>query len=149
MSKSITLKFPEMPAFNQYTGAGRGSWQGIASLKKIFTDTCELTIKGQTKGKVKDVVITSAEFLWVSKHKRMDMDNIESGQKFIWDGLVKAGVIENDGWKHTPLERIHRHKKSDNHKSWVELTITYEANLDLCKCGNPKMDESNFCKECV
>lgn len=36
---------------------------------------------------------------WYCKNKRKDKDNIMAGQKFIFDGLQKAGVLSNDGWK--------------------------------------------------
>lgn len=39
------------------------------------------------------------EFLWICQNKRRDKDNIMAAQKFIFDGLVKARVIKNDGWK--------------------------------------------------
>ena len=35
-------------------------------------------------------------FLWVEKDKRRDLDNIAFAKKFILDGLVSAGVLEND-----------------------------------------------------
>src|SRR5690606_4572198 len=36
---------------------------------------------------------------WYESDKRRDKDNIMAGTKFIFDGLVKAGVLPNDGWK--------------------------------------------------
>ncbi len=39
-------------------------------------------------------------FTWSRKNRRTDPDNISSaGRKVILDGLVKAKVLENDGWK--------------------------------------------------
>ena len=32
------------------------------------------------------------------KNKRKDMDNIAAAKKFIFDGLVTAGKLKNDGW---------------------------------------------------
>lgn len=40
------------------------------------------------------------KYTWYEPDKRRDKDNISSfGRKVIQDGLVKAGVLENDGWK--------------------------------------------------
>jgi len=30
--------------------------------------------------------------------KRRDKDNVMAGKKFIWDALVRTGVLKNDGW---------------------------------------------------
>ena len=38
------------------------------------------------------------EFDWYCPNKKKDKDNVAFGKKFILDGLVKAGVIPNDGW---------------------------------------------------
>jgi len=38
-------------------------------------------------------------YIWQEENRRRDKDNIMFGQKFIQDGLVNAGVLENDGWK--------------------------------------------------
>lgn len=40
------------------------------------------------------------QYTWYEPDRRRDMDNISSfGRKVIQDGLVKAGVLKNDGWK--------------------------------------------------
>ena len=41
-----------------------------------------------------DYIIT-----WICENMKRDKDNIMAGQKFIFDGLVEAARIENDGWK--------------------------------------------------
>lgn len=38
-------------------------------------------------------------FKWYSKNKKMDIDNVSFGKKFILDGLVKAQIIKGDGRK--------------------------------------------------
>lgn len=38
-------------------------------------------------------------FQWMESKKNRDPDNIAAGKKFIFDALVDAGVLENDGWK--------------------------------------------------
>ncbi len=32
--------------------------------------------------------------------KRKDKDNISAGKKFILDGLIAAGIIPSDSWRH-------------------------------------------------
>lgn len=39
-------------------------------------------------------------FQWQEPDRRRDKDNIAAGKKFILDGLVQAGILEGDGWKH-------------------------------------------------
>lgn len=39
------------------------------------------------------------KFTWYCKDRRKDKDNVIAGQKFVFDGLQKAGIIEDDGWK--------------------------------------------------
>ena len=34
---------------------------------------------------------------WCEKDRRRDLDNVRFGMKFVLDGLVKAGVLPNDG----------------------------------------------------
>jgi hypothetical protein len=36
---------------------------------------------------------------WYSKDNRMDTDNVAFAKKFINDGLVEAGILDNDGRK--------------------------------------------------
>lgn len=33
---------------------------------------------------------------WYEQNRRRDLDNVAFGKKFIQDGLVKAGILEND-----------------------------------------------------
>jgi Holliday junction resolvase RusA-like endonuclease len=39
------------------------------------------------------------EITYYMENRKKDPDNILSSKKFILDGLVQAGVLENDGWK--------------------------------------------------
>jgi hypothetical protein len=66
-----------------------------AKIKKTDTDlVCLCTKKiGPINEKVK-IIIT-----WYCKNEKKDPDNISFAKKFICDGLVSAGVLENDGWK--------------------------------------------------
>jgi Holliday junction resolvase RusA-like endonuclease len=35
---------------------------------------------------------------WFERNRRRDKDNIAFAKKFLLDGLVKAGVLADDGW---------------------------------------------------
>jgi len=85
-----------LPTLNQYINAERSSKYAAANLKKSATDTVMWQAKTQTK---KIDGLNGYVFHWYVKNKRADPDNISFGAKAIFDGLVKAGIIENDGWQ--------------------------------------------------
>lgn len=39
-------------------------------------------------------------FVWCEAHRRRDLDNIAVARKFIFDALVEAQILKNDGWAH-------------------------------------------------
>lgn len=87
----------EMPGFNEIIDAakkGRRNYQPYSIMKKENTQIVTWVAKKVPKKKRIFLDIT-----WYCKNKRRDPDNIASAVKFIWDGLVEAGVIKNDGWK--------------------------------------------------
>lgn len=61
------------------------------------------------------------DITWYCKNKRKDKDNIAAGIKFILDGLVKAGTIENDGWKQ--VNNFSHSFKVDKDNPRVEVEI--------------------------
>ena len=69
-----------------------------ASVKKSETERVYWECKKELLSKIKKypVMIT---FSWFSKDCRKDLDNVCFGKKFILDGLVMAGVLENDSRK--------------------------------------------------
>ena len=86
----------EMPGMNEIIDAakkGRGKYQPYADMKKENTNLVTWVAKKIPRKKRVFLEIT-----WITKDKRRDPDNIAAAVKFIWDGLVSAGVIPNDGW---------------------------------------------------
>ena len=88
-----------LPGMNEIIAAcksGRGKFNGYSWLKnqltKLVADMCI--------GSCPVFENVSIKFIWVEKHKRRDPDNIASAKKFILDGMVRAGMIHSDGWKH-------------------------------------------------
>lgn len=51
-------------------------------------------------------------FTWTSSNKRTDPDNRMAGQKFVFDALVKAGLMKTDGHKYAL--GIYHHLKYGN-----------------------------------
>lgn len=84
----------ELPTTNEIVAASKKHYMTYANMKKTYTQLVALQAGKLPKIKKADFKIT-----WYCKNMRKDKDNIMGGQKFIFDGLVQAEVIENDGWK--------------------------------------------------
>lgn len=87
----------ELPAMNELIGKNRLSPYAGATLKKRATEEVKCAALLQGVGPVKKKV--GVHCRWFCKNMRKDPDNTASAVKFILDGLVAAGVLENDGWK--------------------------------------------------
>ena len=85
----------EMPDLNQIIKYSKQHWSTYSKLKRKYTDLVFLI--GRRYGKIDGQAYIT--FRWYCKDKRKDPDNIAAGKKFILDGLVKAGVFEDDTWK--------------------------------------------------
>lgn len=97
---TYTLHVPgRLPDFNELVGAAKGyggKGFGYAKLKRQWTDTIALLAKA---AKIPHLERVSIEFRWQEANRRRDPDNVAAGgRKLILDGLVVAGVLENDGW---------------------------------------------------
>ncbi len=72
--------------------------------------------------RLKPVKKADFEITFYCKNRRKDKDNmLGGGLKFIFDGLVKAGVIENDGWKQ--VGRIIPHFEIDKENPRIEVIL--------------------------
>ena len=86
----------ELPGLNEIIAMSKEHWAKYAEEKHSRTEEIAYLTRSQIKKKYKKVDLT---FTWYCRNKKRDKDNIIAGQKFILDGLVAAGVIENDGWE--------------------------------------------------
>lgn len=115
--KQTTIVIPgELPDLNTIIDESKKHWASYSTMKKENTEMVAWLAKG--KGKFKKI---NLEIIWYCKNKRKDKDNISVGQKFILDGLVQAGVIENDGWKQ--IGDIKHRFKIDKNNPRVEVRI--------------------------
>lgn len=88
-----------LPGLNEYIEAERTHRQKGAAMKRQAQHTVELCAKTQLR-EFRPIGPVWMEYTWYERNKRRDKDNISSlGRKVIQDGLVKAGILENDGWK--------------------------------------------------
>ena len=120
----------ELPTLNEYIKAERGT-KGkyiAAKLKKNATESVAWFVQSQSvllpKDTLFDVVID-----WYRKDKRHDSDNVFFGVKFILDGLVLSGKLENDNRKH--IQNIHNNIITDR-KSNANFCI-----VKIYKAQNP------------
>lgn len=93
MSQSVFIK-GRFPGLNEIIKSARGNKFASASQKKVHTDRVTCTVAHLFPVKSADFVFT-----WYERDKRRNPDNIASAKKFCFDGLQKAGIIKNDGWK--------------------------------------------------
>lgn len=87
-----------LPSLNEYIEANRRSpYQGNQMKRKN-----ETIIIRNIKQQLDVTCITKPVFLlfrWFEKNKRRDHDNVSSfGRKVIQDALVKANILQDDGW---------------------------------------------------
>ena len=117
MENSIKLIIPgELPDLNQIIKASKSHYRAYSKLKKENTDLIHYLVKKTPKMERISLNIT-----WYCKDKRKDKDNISVGIKFILDGLVKAGVIENDGWKQ--IENFTHRFEVDKKNPRIEIEL--------------------------
>lgn len=74
---------------SRYNGAGLKSDDEARVLQEIYSQFGRLRITRPVR----------MQYSWYEKNKRRDLDNISSfGRKVIQDALVKAKILQNDGW---------------------------------------------------
>jgi Holliday junction resolvase RusA-like endonuclease len=114
----IKGRFPDA---NIYINAERSNRYAAAKIKNKWTEIVKKEIQAQKIKKI-DYSITIF-FLWVVRDKKRDKDNIMFGQKFVFDGLVKAGIIKNDGWNN--VSQIHHNFliAGKNQKEYLKVDL--------------------------
>lgn len=86
----------ELTDLNSYVNAERSNRFAAAKIKEEETNFVRIRALQSGLRPIGKPVIVTCHFY--CKDKRKDKDNVMFAQKFILDGLVKAGVIKSDGW---------------------------------------------------
>lgn len=97
-SKRFVIRSP-LPTLNEYINASRGNLRQSARIKKESDEAIMWEVRSQLRGWKTDKPVFLL-FKWVEKDKRRDKDNVAFAKKFVQDALVKAGVLQGDGWQH-------------------------------------------------
>lgn len=88
-----------LPGLNEILAAaksGHGRGNAYARMKAEWTERIYFWAKSACMKPMPSPVRIG--FLWVEKNRRRDPDNVAAGgRKLILDGLVKAGVLSDDG----------------------------------------------------
>lgn len=100
MARSFEFKHQgRMPGLNEYVKQNRGksgTFFGNKTKKFLTEDVMKTLAKYEFEKFTGEVVV---EFHWVEINRKRDPDNFIFAKKFILDGMVKSGVIPNDGMK--------------------------------------------------
>ena len=95
MEQTVTIVH-RFVSLNEYVDRERANRYAAASIKKKETSVAEEAMK-----ELQPIdEPCHIRFVWHLTNKRRDLDNIAFAKKFILDGAVKAGILENDGVKY-------------------------------------------------
>ena len=117
-----TLIIPSrLPGLNEIIAAAkkrRGNWNRYNDTKQQGTSGVASIIR---LAKLPKIGPARYAFEWQCKDKRRNPDNITAGQKVVFDALVAAGIIPNDGWDEV---RSITHTFTKGKENQVIVTIT-------------------------
>lgn len=85
-----------LPGMNEILAASNNNRHVYNEMKRVNTLFVARLVQSQ-----KIPLLPKSDYIitWICENTRRDKDNIMTGQKFIFDGLVQAERIKNDGWK--------------------------------------------------
>jgi hypothetical protein len=106
----------KLPRMNKIVDKSKAHWGKYKKLKKEADDKVAWYA---TQQKIKFFEAVKLRITYYTKNKRHDPDNILSSKKFIMDGLVNAGILENDGWKQ--VKGFKEKWKVDKEKPRIEI----------------------------
>jgi len=94
--KNNKLVIPgQLPTMNTIINKSKTHWSNYKRMKDNYDAIVQYYAEQQ---RIKFFESTVLNITYYRKDKRTDPDNIAAAKKFIIDGLVSAGVLEDDGW---------------------------------------------------
>ena len=110
-----------LPNLNDYIAAERRNKHIAAAMKRQTEHVVMMYAKSQLRGMRFSGPVRMA-YAWYEPNRRRDKDNVSSfGRKCIQDALVRAGILENDGWKEIDSFSDSFHVDKKNPRIEVEI----------------------------
>lgn len=122
----------KIPAYNDYINKCRANKYAANNFKNSTEKAIGMyIIKAQRLGNLPVFGDTPCiiRFTWHEGKANRDVDNIQSGQKFVLDALQKYGIIGNDNQKHVK-QIFHEVVRSDNGKYYVTVELTEHNHIE-------------------
>jgi len=107
-------------SLNKTINNAKKHWGAYAKNKKELDNIVALECKKQ-KFQVGELPANFG-FFWYCSNRKRNPDNIAANAKSIFDGMQKAGVIENDGW--SQVKSIHHEFILDKDNPRVEIVVS-------------------------
>jgi Holliday junction resolvase RusA-like endonuclease len=111
-----------LPGTNEILAASNNNRHVYNEMKRTNTTLIALMARSQ---KIPELPKSDYVITWICPNMKRDKDNIMGGQKFIFDGLVQAKRIENDGWKQ--IGDVTHRFRVDKLNPRIEIEITEVA----------------------
>jgi Holliday junction resolvase RusA-like endonuclease len=102
--------FPLPPTLNEIIGTARSNVYASAKEKRAWTNRIAVECFGRKQFPDRVWV----EFIWKIKNFRRDPDNISAAAKFVMDGLVEGGIIQDDSLKFIMSPVLHWYEKGED-----------------------------------
>ncbi|MBE9226292.1 hypothetical protein IQ264_12750 [Phormidium sp. LEGE 05292] len=129
--------FPLPPTLNEIIGTARSNVYASAKEKRAWTNKIAVECFGRKRFPDRVWI----EFVWKIKNFRRDPDNISAAAKFVMDGLVEGGIIQDDSLKFIMSPVLHWYEKGED---LVEIHIADHPiwNGRLIDIENPGLQEN-------
>ena len=116
----------ELPTLNAVLAATKSHWSMYAATKKQMTNKVAYLARKDLRPIENSVEV---EIEWTTKDRRQDPDNISYGAKYLLDGLVAAGILQDDNRK-IVCSIAHRFPEPSKKHPQVRMVLT-----EVPKCG--------------
>ena len=108
----------QFPTMNTIIDKSKTHWSKYKRMKDNYDAIVQYYVEQQ---RIKFFEAVKLNITYYRKDKRTDPDNIAAAKKFIIDGLVSAGVLEDDGWKQVKGFKESWEVDKDNPRIEIEL----------------------------
>lgn len=125
----------KLPSFNDVISANRTNRYKGSTLKKDIQDKINrYIVKAMAEGTLKPITKPCVIYIdFTEKTHKRDVDNVQSGQKFILDSLVSMQILPNDNprWVRQVFHTVSYASKNEIHVSIYDFPGCEQDWIDL------------------